>query len=266
MRFTRSSLLEALQQDYVRTARAKGLAERRVVWRHALRNALIPVVTVVGSRCPPGRRRGPHRDRLRLAGHRPARGRRRLRARLPGDHGREPRSWPRRHRRQSRDRSRLPRHRPADLLPVSERSAAPIRAPLAGTAGRRGRRAHAGRRRAGADPGAVQLLQPVAAPAVEAAERGALAGHRRFRTGRAEPGDVGQPRVAGDRLRRHGALRSCVGPRWGAWRATSGAASTRPSCGPPTCSCRCRALFLILDRGRAASAPACSTRRWSSRW
>ena len=52
MRFTRSSLLEALRQDYVRTARAKGLADGRVIWRHALRNALIPVVTVVGLSLP----------------------------------------------------------------------------------------------------------------------------------------------------------------------------------------------------------------------
>jgi peptide/nickel transport system permease protein len=52
MRFTRSSLLEVLRQDYVRTARAKGLAARRVVWRHALRNALIPVVTVIGLSLP----------------------------------------------------------------------------------------------------------------------------------------------------------------------------------------------------------------------
>ncbi len=52
MRFTRSSLLEVLGQDYVRTARAKGLAPARVVWRHALRNALIPVVTVVGLSVP----------------------------------------------------------------------------------------------------------------------------------------------------------------------------------------------------------------------
>jgi peptide/nickel transport system permease protein len=52
MRFTRSSLLEALRQDYVRTARAKGLAGGRVIWRHALRNALIPVVTVVGLSLP----------------------------------------------------------------------------------------------------------------------------------------------------------------------------------------------------------------------
>ncbi|MEF2279851.1 ABC transporter permease [Deinococcus sp. YIM 134068] len=47
-RIVRASLLEVLTQDYVRTARAKGLAERRVVYRHAMRNALIPVVTVVG--------------------------------------------------------------------------------------------------------------------------------------------------------------------------------------------------------------------------
>ncbi|HXF82594.1 MAG TPA: ABC transporter permease [bacterium] len=45
-RITRASVLEVLRQDYVRTARAKGLAERVVVYRHALRNALIPVLTV----------------------------------------------------------------------------------------------------------------------------------------------------------------------------------------------------------------------------
>jgi peptide/nickel transport system permease protein len=47
-RFTRAALLETLYQDYVRTARAKGLGERPVIGLHALRNALIPVVTVVG--------------------------------------------------------------------------------------------------------------------------------------------------------------------------------------------------------------------------
>ena len=47
-RITRSSMLEVLRQDYVRTARAKGVSERRVEWRHALRNALPPVVTVIG--------------------------------------------------------------------------------------------------------------------------------------------------------------------------------------------------------------------------
>ncbi|MEX2236020.1 MAG: ABC transporter permease [Dehalococcoidia bacterium] len=48
MRVTRSSMLEVLHQDYIRTARAKGLTDLRVVIGHALRNALIPVVTVVG--------------------------------------------------------------------------------------------------------------------------------------------------------------------------------------------------------------------------
>jgi peptide/nickel transport system permease protein len=48
-RFTRSALLESLGQDYVRTARAKGLGERAVVGAHALKNALIPVVTIVGG-------------------------------------------------------------------------------------------------------------------------------------------------------------------------------------------------------------------------
>ena len=47
-RFTRASMLEVLGEDYIRTARAKGLRERVVVVRHALRNALIPVITVVG--------------------------------------------------------------------------------------------------------------------------------------------------------------------------------------------------------------------------
>lgn len=47
-RMTRSSMLEVIGQDYIRTARAKGLTERIVVYRHALKNALIPVVTVVG--------------------------------------------------------------------------------------------------------------------------------------------------------------------------------------------------------------------------
>jgi ABC-type dipeptide/oligopeptide/nickel transport system permease component len=48
MRMTRSCMLEVISQEYIRTARAKGLAERVVVYRHALRNALIPVVTIVG--------------------------------------------------------------------------------------------------------------------------------------------------------------------------------------------------------------------------
>jgi ABC-type dipeptide/oligopeptide/nickel transport system permease component len=47
-RVTRSAMLQVLGEDYVRTARAKGVPRRVVVWRHALRNALIPVVTVIG--------------------------------------------------------------------------------------------------------------------------------------------------------------------------------------------------------------------------
>ena len=47
-RLTRSSMLDVMSRDYIRTARAKGLRERAVIWLHALRNALIPVVTVIG--------------------------------------------------------------------------------------------------------------------------------------------------------------------------------------------------------------------------
>lgn len=51
-RFTRSSMLEVMRQDYVRTARAKGLAERVVVYKHALRNGMIPVITLLGFSLP----------------------------------------------------------------------------------------------------------------------------------------------------------------------------------------------------------------------
>ena len=51
-RFVRASMLEALGQDYVRTARAKGLPGRTVTFRHALRNALLPVVTNIGLEIP----------------------------------------------------------------------------------------------------------------------------------------------------------------------------------------------------------------------
>ena len=47
-RVTRSSVLEAMREDYVRTARAKGLTRRAVLWRHVLRNAMIPVLTIMG--------------------------------------------------------------------------------------------------------------------------------------------------------------------------------------------------------------------------
>ncbi len=52
IRYTRSSMLETIRQDYVRVARAKGLSERAVIQRHALRNALIPLVTVVALTLP----------------------------------------------------------------------------------------------------------------------------------------------------------------------------------------------------------------------
>ena len=51
-RFIRSSLLEVLSQDYIRTARAKGMSERRVVYLHGLRNALIPLITLIGLELP----------------------------------------------------------------------------------------------------------------------------------------------------------------------------------------------------------------------
>ncbi len=51
-RFMRASLLEVLNQDFIRTARSKGLAERKVLYKHALRNSLIPIVTLVGLGIP----------------------------------------------------------------------------------------------------------------------------------------------------------------------------------------------------------------------
>jgi peptide/nickel transport system permease protein len=52
MRYTRSSMLEVIRQDYIRTARAKGLKERVVIYRHALRNAVIPIITLLGFQIP----------------------------------------------------------------------------------------------------------------------------------------------------------------------------------------------------------------------
>ncbi len=52
MRMTRTMMLEVLRQDYIRTARAKGLSERMMIVRHALRNGLIPVVTLIGLQAP----------------------------------------------------------------------------------------------------------------------------------------------------------------------------------------------------------------------
>ncbi|MEJ2131777.1 MAG: ABC transporter permease, partial [Gammaproteobacteria bacterium] len=52
MRMTRTMMLEVMRQDYIRTARAKGLSETMLVVRHALRNGLIPVVTLIGLQAP----------------------------------------------------------------------------------------------------------------------------------------------------------------------------------------------------------------------
>ena len=49
LRYTRSSILETIRADYVRTARAKGVAERTVIWKHAMKNGLLPVITLLGS-------------------------------------------------------------------------------------------------------------------------------------------------------------------------------------------------------------------------
>ena len=48
LRLTRSTMLEVIRQDYIRTARAKGATERTIIWRHALKNALLPIITVAG--------------------------------------------------------------------------------------------------------------------------------------------------------------------------------------------------------------------------
>lgn len=52
IRYIRSSFLEILQQHYLRTARAKGIGYKRVIWKHAMRNALLPIVTVIGMQIP----------------------------------------------------------------------------------------------------------------------------------------------------------------------------------------------------------------------
>ena len=108
MRYMRASLLEVLNQDYVRTARAKGVREFWVITKHALRNALLPVVTLIGSTIG-----------LAVGGaifvesvfNWPGMGLLLVNAvetrDYPGDHGRDPRDRRRRHRREHPDRPRL---------------------------------------------------------------------------------------------------------------------------------------------------------------
>ena len=52
MRYTRTNMLEVLNADYIRTARAKGLPEKKVIYHHAFRNTLIPLVTIIGGSLP----------------------------------------------------------------------------------------------------------------------------------------------------------------------------------------------------------------------
>lgn len=52
MRYTRTNMLEVLNADYIRTARAKGLSEHVVIYKHAFRNTLIPLVTIIGGSLP----------------------------------------------------------------------------------------------------------------------------------------------------------------------------------------------------------------------
>jgi hypothetical protein len=69
-RFTRSSMLEVIRTDYMRTAPPRGLDKLTIILRHGLKNALIPVVTIIALSLPgPVCGRGRHRDDLRLAGH-----------------------------------------------------------------------------------------------------------------------------------------------------------------------------------------------------
>ena len=114
-RMTRSSMLEVLGEDYVRTARAKGLSPFRVVGLHALRNALIPVVTVIGLMTGTLLAGAVLTEiDLLLARRRPLADRGDLAARLPGPAGRHHPDLRRRHPGQSRRRPHLRRHQSED--------------------------------------------------------------------------------------------------------------------------------------------------------
>ena len=112
-RLTRAGMLETMGEDYIRTARAKGLPERTVVVKHGLRSALTPIVTHLRPRLrPAARRRGPHREHVLAARPRQVR-RRRDRQQRPaeGPRGRDRRRLLRR-RRQPGRRPPLRRRRP----------------------------------------------------------------------------------------------------------------------------------------------------------
>ena len=132
-RMTRSSMLEVLEEDYVRTARAKGLSPFRVIGLHALRNALIPVITTVGLQVDdPPCRRGADRDHLLLARRRQMADRIDRPARLSRAAGRHHADFRRRdpgqsHRRRAL-RSHQPAHPPCPLTSPSPPAASPRRA------------------------------------------------------------------------------------------------------------------------------------------
>ena len=89
LRFTRASMLDVLSDDYVRTARSKGMGEFRVVMKHAFKNALIPILTVLGlTAALLVSRRGGDRDGVRPARRRQPRGLGRAAARLSRHPGR----------------------------------------------------------------------------------------------------------------------------------------------------------------------------------
>src|SRR5699024_7780732 len=49
LRLTRSAMLETIRQEYIKTAKAKGASEKRIIWKHAMKNAMLPVVTTLGT-------------------------------------------------------------------------------------------------------------------------------------------------------------------------------------------------------------------------
>ena len=107
-------MLETLGEDYVLTARAKGLANWEIIWKHGLRNAMLPLVTLLALSVRLHRRRGDRRRGcLLLPGHRPGHHRRHRPPRLRGAPGHLPRADNRGHLLQLRGRPSLLQARPA---------------------------------------------------------------------------------------------------------------------------------------------------------
>jgi hypothetical protein len=109
-RMTRTSVLETLGEDYIRTARAKGQVELKILFRHALRNAAVPIVTVIGlGDRPADRRGGGDGERLHHPRPRPPDRGRGARPRLPDHPGRDSAVLLRLRADQSPDRPDVPR-------------------------------------------------------------------------------------------------------------------------------------------------------------